>query len=245
MEALRRKVTDDALERLRGEILRGEHQAGQDLPGERELALRLGVSRLTLRAGLARLESEGLVRPVHGSGTRVLDWRQTGGIELLGHLVTLGAEGTPGILASILELRRYLAVEAFGMVAERASAAELGALRAQVRRLAEAADKGQEYVREDLFLARMVARSTHNVAVSLVANTIVRMLEREPALAAVYVLDPKVTVAFYGRVLDLAEARRPERVRAFARRLLGRLDRVTLEALGVTEETLAPREAGL
>jgi hypothetical protein len=46
-------------------------------------------------------------------------------------------------------------------------------------------------------------------------------------------------------VLDLAEARRPARVRAFAQRLLGRLDRVTLEALGVTEETLAPREAGL
>jgi DNA-binding FadR family transcriptional regulator len=197
---------------------------------------------LTLRAGLARLESEGLVRPVHGSGTRVLDWRHSGGIELLGHLVTLGSEGLPGILASILELRRDLAVEAFGMVAERATGAELGALRAQVRRLAEATGDG--YVREDLFLARMVARSTHNVAVSLVANTIVRMLEREPALAAVYVLDPRVTVAFYDRVLDLVEARRPARVRAFARRLIGRLDRVTLDALGVPEATTVSREAG-
>src|SRR5581483_158704 len=107
-EVQRKRVTEDAADRLRTAILRGEFPAGRDLPGERELALRLGVSRLTLRAALARLEGEGLVQPVHGSGNRVLDFRETGGVELVGYLVALSPGGTEalGLFGSLLELRR-------------------------------------------------------------------------------------------------------------------------------------------
>ncbi len=42
---------------------------GKPLPSEPSLAARFGVSRVTVRATLARLEEEGLVRRVHGVGT--------------------------------------------------------------------------------------------------------------------------------------------------------------------------------
>ena len=44
-------------------------QAGRRLPGERELAVRLGIGRMPLRTLLARLEGEGLLHRRHGSGT--------------------------------------------------------------------------------------------------------------------------------------------------------------------------------
>jgi len=48
-------------------------RAGRRLPGERELAARLEISRPRLRALLAVLQSEGLVQSRQGSGTYALD----------------------------------------------------------------------------------------------------------------------------------------------------------------------------
>ena len=58
----------DELERA---ILAGEFAAGDLLPSERDLSARLGVSRSVIREALGRLGSLGLIRSVHGSGTRV------------------------------------------------------------------------------------------------------------------------------------------------------------------------------
>ncbi|HWG41771.1 MAG TPA: FadR/GntR family transcriptional regulator [Gemmataceae bacterium] len=58
----------DQLERA---ILAGEFASGDLLPSERDLSAQLGVSRSVVREALGRLGSLGLVRSVHGSGTRV------------------------------------------------------------------------------------------------------------------------------------------------------------------------------
>jgi DNA-binding FadR family transcriptional regulator len=52
-------------------ILSGELTPGETLPSERDLSARLGVSRSVVREALHRLASLGLVKAVHGSGTRV------------------------------------------------------------------------------------------------------------------------------------------------------------------------------
>ncbi|WP_294498496.1 GntR family transcriptional regulator [uncultured Gemmiger sp.] len=59
------------MEVLRRRIEAGQYQAGERLPAETELAAALGVSRPTLRQALARLQSEGLLVRVKGSGTFV------------------------------------------------------------------------------------------------------------------------------------------------------------------------------
>lgn len=58
-------------DRLERAILAGEYGAGDLLPSERELSAQLGVSRSVVREAFGRLGSLGLVRSVHGSGTRV------------------------------------------------------------------------------------------------------------------------------------------------------------------------------
>jgi GntR family transcriptional regulator len=49
----------------------GEFRAGARLPSEPDLAQDLGVSRSSLRAAIALLEEDGLLRRLHGSGTYV------------------------------------------------------------------------------------------------------------------------------------------------------------------------------
>src|SRR5262245_60542336 len=52
-------------------ILSGDLAPGAALPSEREISAQLGVSRTVVREALGRLSSLGLVKSVHGSGTRV------------------------------------------------------------------------------------------------------------------------------------------------------------------------------
>ena len=57
---------------LRRWVQSAEAQVGTALPSERDLALRLGVSRVTVRQALALLSSQGLLERRRGSGTFIL-----------------------------------------------------------------------------------------------------------------------------------------------------------------------------
>lgn len=225
----RRTASSDAADRIRQWILRGEVTVGGDLPPERELASRLGVSRLTVRAAIARLTAEGLLQPMHGSGTRVLDYRQTGGVDIMGYLATLSLEGGQlplGLLADLLELRRAIAVETIGLVAERATPGEIAELRAHVAM--QAGLVGEPGFRAaDIEFARMIVHATHNLALELMFNTIARALASHPSLEPAFLADQEQTIALYGHLIDRIEEHRPN-VRDVARKLLGRLDRRTI-----------------
>jgi GntR family transcriptional regulator len=64
-----------AVQSLRRRFAQGSWSAGDRLPAEPALAKELGVGRVSVRAALAQLESEGLVDRRHGSGTYVNSMR--------------------------------------------------------------------------------------------------------------------------------------------------------------------------
>ncbi len=240
-QSVRKRAAEGAADRVRAAILRGELSPGSDLPGERDLAERLGVSRLTLRSAIARLEAEGLVRPVHGSGTRVLDFRETGGVDLVGYLAAQAMEGgvVPfALLRDLLELRRMVAVELVELVAERSSPEELSALRAQIEKQRQVVDDPQELVASDLHFARLLVRAGHNLALELLFNTVVRMIDQHPGLELAFRANAEGTLAVYSRLLDLIETGDGRRASRVARRLVERLDRATLQRISeITGQT--------
>jgi GntR family transcriptional regulator, transcriptional repressor for pyruvate dehydrogenase complex len=238
-ESVRKTAVDEVADGVRGRILGGAFVAGADLPAERDLCEELGVSRLTLRAAITRLEGEGLLRPRHGAGTRVLDYRETGGLELVGYLARYSLEGgrvPVALLADLLEVRRSLAVEVVGLVAERASASELVMLRAHVAQQATLVSEPARLMAADLGFARKLVRATHNLALELLFNTIVRQIEGQPGIESAFMAEPRRTLATYGRVLDFVEARDARGARKMTRRLLDRLDERVLEVVGELAE---------
>ena len=54
-------AVDQCEQMLQRQVLSGQLKAGERLPGERELAERFGVTRLTLRSALSRLTGRGLL----------------------------------------------------------------------------------------------------------------------------------------------------------------------------------------
>ena len=62
-----RHAFEDCVERLATAIRLGVYPYGSSLPPERELAVRMGVSRATLREAIAALRSAHMVRTTRGA----------------------------------------------------------------------------------------------------------------------------------------------------------------------------------
>jgi GntR family transcriptional repressor for pyruvate dehydrogenase complex len=105
-------LTDVFIRRFEDLILSGKFPIGQKLPSERELALQLGVSRPVVHEGLVDLAAKGLVSMVPRVGTMVNDYRREGSLSILTSLVNYHQGNLePGLLVSLLEMRRLFEVE--------------------------------------------------------------------------------------------------------------------------------------
>src|SRR4051812_32171513 len=101
---------------------------GARLPPERDLALQVGVSRPTVRAGLRTLAALGVVRSRRGSGTYIPEGPPTLGAEGLSFLAALHKF----TVDDVYEARRILEVGAAGLAAERATPDHLATLADEV-----------------------------------------------------------------------------------------------------------------
>lgn len=109
--------------RIEDLLLQGRYKAGDRIPPEAELVDTLGVSRITVRAGLARLVERGLLERRRGSGTFLVQppsgGRLQAGLERL-ETYTVHAERLGLKLDS-----RDLRIEAVGASADEARALEI------------------------------------------------------------------------------------------------------------------------
>ena len=89
-----RKITlvEQIVLQLRKEILSPEYSLEDNFPSEKELTLRFGTSRHTVRSALQQLAKEGLIEIAHGRGNIVNDYRLTLGIDVFPQLVIASPE---------------------------------------------------------------------------------------------------------------------------------------------------------
>ena len=105
-------LKDIFIERFEELILSGQLKIGEKLPSERELALRLGVSRPVVHKGLVDLEAKGLVTLMPRVGAVVNDYRREGSLALLTSLVSYQkGRLEPDLQTSLLDVRRLFETE--------------------------------------------------------------------------------------------------------------------------------------
>ncbi|MEA3335801.1 MAG: fatty acid metabolism transcriptional regulator FadR [Chloroflexota bacterium] len=90
-------------------ILDDTYAPGTALPGERDLAASLGVTRPTLREALQRLARDGWLTIQQGKPTTVNDFWREGGLNVLGAMVRYGRELPPDFVPNLLKVRLHLA----------------------------------------------------------------------------------------------------------------------------------------
>ena len=120
----RQALSDAVFEQLRDRIVSGELAAGSPLPAERVLCDALGVNRSSVREALRRLEQARLVSVRHGGTSRILDYRNSAGLDLLSALLVTGdGQIAPQVVRGVLEMRSAIAADAARWAATRADSA--------------------------------------------------------------------------------------------------------------------------
>ncbi|HEY6727367.1 MAG TPA: GntR family transcriptional regulator [Polyangiaceae bacterium] len=177
------------------QILSGELTQGERLPGERELAMRYGTNRNTLREAVRRLEQSRLVTVRHGQGVTVSDFRKTGTMELLPRFLeaTSDMAEVAHLIEDLLPARLMVIEFATRLAARRADKSDIERLRDITELLIAAFERGDPVVIAHGFQRWLEALidAGHSVAVRWIANPFLdayrELMDRFPAL---WVLEP-------------------------------------------------------
>jgi GntR family transcriptional regulator, negative regulator for fad regulon and positive regulator of fabA len=103
------KPAELAESRLLEAILSGHFPINSTLPGERELAEQIGVTRPTLREALQRLARDGWLDIQHGKPTRVRDYWREGSLAVLSVLAKSPSHPSSDFVVHLLDLRTLIA----------------------------------------------------------------------------------------------------------------------------------------
>ena len=161
-------------------IDRGAVGPGARLPPERDLAVQVGVSRPTVRAGLRTLAALGVVRSRRGSGTYIPKGPPTLGAEALSFLAALHKF----TVDDVYEARRILEVGAAGLAAERATPEHLATLADEVAGLFASLTDRQVFLVHDINFHRGIAAASGNpIVASLVEMVAALYYERRRTTA--------------------------------------------------------------
>ncbi len=153
--------------RIIASILSGEYAEDEALPGERDLAARLGVTRPTLREALQRLARDGWIQIHHGRPTRVRNFWLEGNLGVLEELVHHAAYAPADFVPNLMEVRGLIAPTYARQAVERAPAA-LAAFLAPYERLP---DSAEAFAQADWALHREMAHRAHNPVFTLLLNS--------------------------------------------------------------------------
>lgn len=239
--ATRLSATTAAEHALRTAIVSGELSPGERLPPERVLSVKLGVSRLTLRAALATLAAAGLISVRHGSGYTVRDVRETGGTDLLVGLVAQASSkrALDDAAADLLRLRRHLAAATLEAIAERPPRGPARrAVHAAIDRFEAAAHAGEltQIVETDLDVVRALLDATGSLILRVCLNPIMAVLRDSPPLRAAMYAEPAANVAGWRALAAWLE--RPEAGSIpILLAVLAQRDRTTLQRLSRTRKS--------
>jgi GntR family transcriptional repressor for pyruvate dehydrogenase complex len=168
------RTADEVVQQIEALILEGILRVGDRLPGERELARQLEVSRPILRDALKTLDTRGLLTARHGGGTYVADVIGQVFSRPVAELFLTHRKAA----ADYLEYRREIEGVAAEFAARRATPDDLALLERIVARMREAHPLGdmQAEAAIDVEFHQAVGECAHNVMLMHTLRSCYRLL---------------------------------------------------------------------
>jgi GntR family transcriptional repressor for pyruvate dehydrogenase complex len=163
--------TEHVITHIRDRIARRELRPGDRLPPERDLAVQLGVSRPTVRAGLRALAAMGVIESRHGSGTYIPDGPPRLGSEPLSFLAALHGFSR----AQMFEARLVLEVAVAGLAAERVTPEWLMTISDETTEMFAALDMPDAFLEHDIRFHQAVAAASDNPILGSLVEMVSKM----------------------------------------------------------------------
>lgn len=139
---------------------------GSILPAERELSELIGVTRTTLREVLQRLARDGWLTIQHGKPTRVNNFWETSGLNILETMADLNPEGFPVLVDQLLSARTNISAIYFRGAVRYNSETVIDVL----GKIHSLADNSEDYAEFDYELHHKLAYNSGNPLYVLILN---------------------------------------------------------------------------
>jgi GntR family transcriptional regulator, sialic acid-inducible nan operon repressor len=235
---IRRKLSDQVLDRLLQAIESGEYSPGTQMPSERDLMTAYGVGRPAVREALQTLANRGLITISHGERARIVQptaadvIRQIDGAAR--HLLTT----SPQSLEHLKGAREFFEVGMASEAARRAGPKDVARLEAALNE-----QKGRlqastaSFVAADMAFHTAIATVTQNPVFEAVSRAMLQWLSLFHS-SLLHRKGRDVTLAEHRKILEAIAARDPERAANAMRSHLRRASPLYASPTRVPEKAL-------
>jgi len=208
------RLYEQIVQQIEESVLNGSLKPGDQLPAERELAQRLGVSRTAVREAVKALREKGLVEAYSGRGTFVTDGTSQAARQSFDLMVKIGQqEGAP----HLAELRLILEPGIAALAAVRVKEEDLSAMREAVAVMDRAQDDPEAYIEADLDFHLALAETVANPLILSLIDSIVGLLREQRIKIFNVEGGPQRGQVHHKRILEAMERRDAEMARAAMR----------------------------
>ena len=170
------RLYEQIVQQIEESILKGQLKAGDQLPAERDLAQRFGVSRTAVREAVKALREKGLVEAYSGRGTFVTDGTSQAIRQSLDLMIRINQQEGSTYLA---ELRHMLEPEIAALATTRIEEQLLGTMREAVAAMERSLHDPDAYVEADLDFHLALAEAAGNPLVLSLLDSIVGLLREQ------------------------------------------------------------------
>src|SRR3979490_3306081 len=204
------RLYEQIVQQIEESLLNGTLKTGAELPADRALAQRFGVSRTAVREAVKALREKGLVEAYSGRGTFITDGTSQAVRQSLDLMVKIGQpEGSP----YLADVRAILEPEIAALAAMRVQDPELATMREAVAVMDKAGQDPDAYIEADLDFHLALAEAAANPLILSLIDSIVGLL-REQRLRIFKVSGgPERGQVHHKRILEAMERHDSEKAR--------------------------------
>jgi GntR family transcriptional repressor for pyruvate dehydrogenase complex len=208
------RLYEQIVQQIEESIMNGTLKPGDQLPAERELAEKFGVSRTAVREAVKALRERGLVEAFSGRGTFITNGTGQAIRQSLDFMIRSDViDGS----ANLAELRAILEPEIAGLAAMRADEGHIAGMREAFSVMETSTGNSEAFIEADLDFHLALAEAAANPLVLSLIDSIVGLL-REQRMQIYHVEGGAERGQFHhGRILEAIAAKDAIRARAAMR----------------------------
>jgi GntR family transcriptional regulator, transcriptional repressor for pyruvate dehydrogenase complex len=208
------RLYEQIVQQIEDSILKGSLKPGDQLPAERELAQRFGVSRTAVREAVKALREKGLVEAYSGRGTFITNGTSQAMRQSLDWMTKVGQQDG---LPYLVEMRAILEPEIAALAATRIDEQHIAAMRDAFNVMDRSREDPVAFIEADLDFHLSLAEAVANPLILSLIDSIVGLL-REQRMRIFYVEGgPERGQYHHKRILDAIEQHNAEKARASMR----------------------------
>lgn len=218
---------EQVAEQIQRLIVKGVLKPGDRLPPERELVVKFGVGRSSIRDAIRTLEVMGIVEPRQGHGTIVRDLSADSLVVPLASVLLRKRE----LVAELLDVRRMIEPALAGRAAANATEEEIARLEDILRRQAEKVRRGEQCIEEDSEFHYAIALAARNSVVLRVLDVLMDLLRESRARSLQVPGRPERSYAGHRRILRAIKRRDGRAAESAVRQHLREIEEMVMRQL--------------